>query len=152
MLTRYPHSFFPALSAAVLSMVFSACGPRSDRKVHFGNLRDGAVVESPFRVEMKAENLVVEPATNGVTDGHGHFHIIINSPMPPAPAPIPKDSLHIHYGQGQTETELDLPEGEHALILQFAKGDHVPYDPQIAQQIRIRVTGRKADPAGAVSK
>ena len=152
MLTRHPHPFHPALFAATLTLVFIACGPRSDRKVHFGNLQDGAEVESPFHVDMKAENLVVEPATAGVTDDHGHFHIIINSPMPPAPAPIPKDSLHIHYGQGQTETELDLPEGEHTLILQFAKGDHVPYDPQIAQQIQIRVTGRKANPAGAASE
>lgn len=137
---RNVHPFKQALLTAVAAMVFSACSSGSERKVYFGNLKDGAEVESPFRVEMKTENLVVEPATNGITDGHGHFHIIVDSPMPPTVAPIPKDSMHIHYGQGQTEAELDLPKGVHTLILQFAKGDHVPYDPQIAQEIRVHVT------------
>jgi hypothetical protein len=133
---------------ASLVFLLGACGQKQEaatdtmRKVWFGNLNDGQKVTSPFTVEMKAQNLVVEAAVKGLTDGHGHFHILINSPMPQAPSPIPKDSLHIHYGKGDTVTSLDLPVGEYSLTLQFAKGDHVPYDPQIAQTIRIQVTGR----------
>jgi hypothetical protein len=131
-------------SAVALLSMFAACNKTPPRWVSFKYLTDGAEVESPFTVHMQAENLVVEPATSGVTDGHGHFHIIVNSPMPPPTGPIPVDPQHIHYGQGQTEATLDLPEGEHTLLLQFAKGDHVPYDPQIVQQMRVTVTKRNA--------
>lgn len=123
-------------------LICIGCGDRSHKRVYFGNLEDGSNVESPFRVEMKAENLIVEPATLGVNQGHGHFHILIDVPIAPTKAPIPADAQHIHYGQGQTETVLDLPVGQHTLVLQFATGDHVPYDPQIFQQIQINVTKR----------
>jgi hypothetical protein len=135
-----------ALGVTVLTLSLSACG-KNKGKVHFGNLNDGDEVESPFTVQMVAENLVVEPAANGVVDGHGHFHILVNTPVPMSLDPIPNDAQHIHYGQGQTEAVLDLPEGEHTLILQFAKGDHRPYDPQIAQEIKIRVTHRNVPAA-----
>ncbi len=141
-------------TSAVLACLFSllsGCGQKKEsatepvRKVWFANLTDGQQVTSPFTVEMKAQNLVVEPAANGVTEGHGHFHILINSPLPAAPLPIPKDSVHLHFGKGDTVTTLDLAPGEYDLTLQFAKGDHVPYDPQIAQTAHVQVV--PADPA-----
>ena len=140
-----------ALGVVALTLSLSACG-KNKGKVHFGNLKDGDEVESPFTVEMVAENLVVEAAANGVVDGHGHFHILVNTPVPMSLDPIPNDAQHIHYGQGQTEAVLDLPVGEHTLILQFAKGDHRPYDPQVSQEIKIRVTHRNVPAAekGAV--
>jgi hypothetical protein len=108
-------------------------------RVYFGNLTEGQEVESPFTVQMQAENLVVEPAANGVIKGHGHFHIVIDSPLPPTGEVIPMDSLHHHYGKGQTEATLTLPPGDHTLILQFASGDHIPYDPQVYQEVHIHV-------------
>lgn len=134
------------LAFLLIVPVMAHAAKPSERKVYFANLKNGDKIEMPFKVEMKAEGLVVEPATAGVTDGHGHFHIIINQPMPDTGRPIPKDSLHIHYGNGQTEAELDLDPGDHYLILQFAKGDHIPYHPQIAQHIRITVTKRHQRP------
>jgi len=125
---------------AGVALIFTGCGDNSHKRVYFGNLEDGSNVESPFRVEMKAENLIVEPATLGVNEGHGHFHILVDAPIAPTQAPIPADEKHIHFGQGQTETVLDLPVGQHTLVLQFATGDHVPYDPQVFQQIQINVT------------
>ncbi len=122
----------------------SGCNKGQTRSVSFVQPLNGTEVESPFKVEMKAENLIVEPASEGVTDGHGHFHIIIDSPIPGSTSPIPKDSMHIHYGQGQKEALLDLPAGEHTLILQFAKGDHIPYEPQISQEIKITVKAQSA--------
>ena len=112
--------------------------------VRFGNLVDGQKVVSPFVVKMTAQELVVEPAAAGIREGHGHFHILVDAPAVKAPAPIPFDPQHLHFGKGQTETTLDLPEGEHTLTLQFAKGDHVPYDPPIAQTIHVTVTKAKA--------
>ena len=117
-----------------------ACGGGGGKKVYFGNLEDGSNVESPFKVDMKAENLIVEPATMGVNEGHGHFHIIVDASLASPAEPMSKDAKHIHYGDGQTSTTLDLPVGQHTLILQFAKGDHVPYDPPVYQQIQVNVT------------
>lgn len=95
---------------------------------------------------MKAENLIVEPASLGVNEGHGHFHILVDVPLADIKQPIPKDEMHRHYGQGETETVLDLPVGQHTLVLQFATGDHVPYNPQVFQQIQINVTKQNANP------
>jgi hypothetical protein len=130
-----------------LGLILAACGGGGGKKVYFGNLDDGANVESPFKVQMKAENLIVEPASMGVNEGHGHFHIIVNSSLASPAEPMPKDEKHIHYGDGQTETTLDLPVGQHTLILQFAKGDHVPYDPPIYQQVSVNVTKQNAPAA-----
>lgn len=132
---------------AGLAIICIGCGEGTKKRVYFGNLEDGTIVESPFRVEMKAENLIVEPASLGVNEGHGHFHIIIDKEMPGPGQPIPKDEKHIHYGQGETEAVLDLPVGQHTLILQFATGDHVPYNPQVAQKIQINVTKQNPKPA-----
>ncbi|HLP41168.1 MAG TPA: DUF4399 domain-containing protein [Fibrobacteria bacterium] len=139
--------FKVAWGLGILTLFLSGCGEKNQKRVYFGNLEDGTHVESPFRVEMKAENLIVEPATMGVTDGHGHFHILVDAPLPATGQPIPKDAQHIHYGQGDKETVLDLPVGRHTLILQFATGDHLPYNPQIFQQVGITVTKQNPKPA-----
>lgn len=132
---------------AGLAFVYIGCGDSHQKRVYFGNLEDGSILESPFKVEMKAENLIVEPASLGVNEGHGHFHIIIDANMTPTGQVIPKDEQHIHYGQGQTEDILDLPVGQHILVLQFATGDHIPYDPQVTQRIQINVTKQNPKPA-----
>jgi hypothetical protein len=135
------------LLTAILTTTFGlavlmGCGSRGDKKVYFGNLANFAQLESPFKVEMKAENLIVEPAIMGVKEGSGHFHIIVDGPLSPPGSPIAKNETHIHYGQGESETILDLPVGPHTLVLQFAKGDHIPYDPALVQLINITVTKR----------
>lgn len=128
-----------AIPALGVVLGLMACGG-GDKRVYFTNLQDGANVESPFKVAFKAENLIVEPATMGVTEGHGHFHIIVDGSLASPSEPMNKDATHIHYGDGQSEGVLDLPVGQHTLILQFAKGNHVPYDPPIYQQITVNVT------------
>ena len=132
-------------------LLLTGCGG-GDKKVYFGNLTDGASVESPFKVEMKAENLIVEPATLGVNQGHGHFHIIVDAALASPSEPMPKDAVHLHFGNGQSETTLDLPVGQHTLILQFATGDHVPYDPPIYQQVTVNVTKRNVVDTTAQAK
>lgn len=125
-----------------LAILLVGCSDKSKKRVYFGNLEDGSNVESPFRVVMKTENLIVEPASLGVNEGHGHFHILVDAPLSGSSQPIAKDETHIHYGKGETEAVLDLPVGQHTLILQFATGDHVPYNPQVFQQVQINVTKR----------
>ncbi|MDB5049043.1 MAG: ATPase of the class [Fibrobacteres bacterium] len=137
---KYGNFHWKGLLIAGSAILLAACGGGGNKRVYFGNLEDGSNVESPFKVEMKAENLIVEPATMGVNEGHGHFHIIVDAPLASPSEPMAKDTKHIHFGDGQTSTTLDLPVGQHTLILQFAKGDHVPYDPPIYQQVQINVT------------
>ena len=132
-------------------LVLVLCHKKNEYRVYFKNLTDGAQVESPFKVEMAAENLVVEPAANGVADGHGHFHIIIDSPLAVVGEPVPMDSAHLHFGKGQTEAMLNLSEGDHTLILQFADGSHYPYDPQVSQTVRIHVTRQNLPPMDSTS-
>jgi hypothetical protein len=133
-------------------LCLAACGGGGGKKVYFANLEDGANVESPFKVQMKAENLIVEPASLGVNEGHGHFHILVDAPLASPSEPMVKDAKHIHYGDGQTETTLDLPVGQHTLILQFAKGDHVPYDPPVYQQVTVNVTKQNVADTAAQAK
>lgn len=136
------HLSFGILGWVGSVLILAGCGGKGGKRVYFGNLEDGASVESPLKVQMKAENLIVEPASLGVNEGHGHFHILVDASLAPSSEPIPKDAQHIHYGNGQSEAVLDLPEGKHTLILQFAKGDHVPYDPPLYQQVQVTVTKR----------
>lgn len=136
-----------SLGVAGFCLLLMGCGKGSAKRVYFGNLEDGSNVESPFKVQMKAENLIVEPATMGVTEGHGHFHIIIDAPLASPSEPMAKDEKHMHFGKGETEATLNLPVGQHTLILQFAKGDHVPYDPPVYQQVQVNVTKQNAAPA-----
>jgi predicted small lipoprotein YifL len=137
-------SWLPAIAVVAIAIGLAACGKKGE--VYFANLQDGAEVESPFTVEMGARDLVVEPAANGVGKGRGHFHILVDSPIPSSDDPIVEDEQHIHYSQGETQGVLDLTEGDHTLILLFAKGDHTPYKPEISQEINIRVTRRNPPP------
>lgn len=115
------------------------CNKSETQRVFFKNLADGDHVHSPLTVEMGAENLVVEPAAAGINPGKGHFHILVNKPAVPAPTPIPKDEQHIHYGGGDSVATLDLEPGDYTLVLQFATGDHVSYDPPLIDQVKITV-------------
>ena len=127
----------------VLALIWG-CNSKKSGKVYFGNLTDGDLVVSPVEIEMKAENRVVEPASNGVNLGKGHFHILVDQPMVLAPNPIPKDAQHIHFGKGDTAVILELSPGPHTLTLRFAKGDHVSYDPPIFQEIHVEVLASAA--------
>jgi hypothetical protein len=63
--------------SGIFLMVFTGCNKMGDKKVYFGNLENHSQVESPFKVEMKAQNLIVEPAIMGIREGAGHFHMVL---------------------------------------------------------------------------
>jgi Domain of unknown function (DUF4399) len=106
--------------------------------VGFGNLRDGALLQSPFRVDLSVRGMGVAPA--GVAHPKsGHHHILINQTLPQRVGDtIPFDERHRHFGKGQTSSSLELPPGEHRLRLLFADHEHRPYF-VFSPEIRVRV-------------
>ena len=113
-----------AMILVALSLAAIGCSTEEEARVRFVEPADGATVSSPLRVVMSATDFIVEPAANGVTEGHGHLHIMVDAPCVQARLTVPPDSQHLHFGNGQTETELDLAPGEHFLCLQAADGSH----------------------------
>ena len=97
-------------------------------------------ISSPVKVCLKAHDIVVEPAKNGINAGKGHHHLIINSNLPEdLSQPIGKDRLHIHMGDGSICKELKMAPGKHIIKALFAKGNHVPYNPIMTSAIFITV-------------
>lgn len=91
--------------------------------VKFKSPADGAMVTSPFKVEMAAEGVDIVPAGT-MEEGTGHMHILIDEPFVLPGNVIPSDETHRHYGDGSTSTTLDLAPGEYVLRLQLADGAH----------------------------
>ena len=106
--------------------------------VFFKNIQTGAVLASPFLVEMGVEGMGVEPAGK-VNDLMGHHHIIINSNFIADGDIVPADAKHIHFGGGQTEYQLDLESGNYSLTLQFADGLHQSYGEGMSKTINVTV-------------
>ena len=108
-------------------------------KVVFKNLKDGATISSPFKLEMGTEVIKVDTA-GPVIAGIGHHHLFIDGEDSLAAGTVvPKDSTHIHFGKGQTEYELKLSPGKHKLTLQMADGLHRSYGGRLAATITVNV-------------
>ena len=108
-------------------------------KVEFKNLKNGAAVSSPFKVQMGTEGIKVDTA-GPVIAGVGHHHLLIDAEDSlTAGTMVPKDSTHLHFGKGQTETELKLAPGKHKLTLQFADGLHRSYGGKLSTVITVEV-------------
>ena len=108
-------------------------------KVVFANLKDGATVSSPLKIQMGTIAIRVDTA-GPVVAGSGHHHLIIDGPDSLAAGEmVPKDSIHLHFGKGQTETEIKLSPGKHKLTLQFADGLHRSYGSKLSATIMVNV-------------
>jgi Domain of unknown function (DUF4399) len=108
-------------------------------KVVFKNLKNGATVSSPFKVEMGTEVIKVDTA-GPVIEGVGHHHLLIDAEDSlTAGTMVPKDSTHLHFGKAQTETEVKLAPGKHKLTLQFADGLHRSYGGKLSAVITVNV-------------
>ena len=88
----------------------------------FHQLKNGAVVTSPFLVQFGLSGMGVAPV--GVDTNTGHHHLIIDTKLSPEElkAPIAADAKHVHYGAGQTEAMVTLPPGQHTLQLVLGTG------------------------------
>ena len=130
----------------LLTILVSACQSTTksnekvvtDPSVFFKNIQTGAILTSPFLVEMGVEGMGVEPAGK-VNDLMGHHHIIINSNFIADGDIVPADAKHIHFGGGQTEYQLDLESGNYSLTLQFADGLHQSYGEGMSKTINVTV-------------
>lgn len=108
-------------------------------KISFGNIKDGATVTSPLKIEMVAEGIRVDTA-GPVIAGVGHHHILVDAgDSVETGRVIPMDSAHIHFGKGQTSTELNLSPGRHRITLQFADGLHRSYGSRLTAAVTVLV-------------
>ena len=108
-------------------------------KVLFKNLKEGATITSPYKVQMGTEVMRVDTA-GPVVAGSGHHHLFIDAEDSlTAGTVVPKDSTHLHFGKGQTETEVKLSPGKHKLTLQFADGLHRSYGSKLSNTIMVNV-------------
>jgi len=125
--------------------VVTAHTPPGHARVYFVELKDGAVVESPFRVQFGIQGFGITPAqtTGKMRHTAGHHHLLINVDfLPDMDEPIPRDPDHIHFDAGETETLLELPPGEHTLQLLLGDEDHESHDPPlISERVTITIAG-----------
>ena len=110
----------------------------SEPSVFFKNIQNGAILSSPFLVEMGVEGMEVE-AAGEINALKGHHHIIINSDFIIDGDIVPANAQHIHFGLGQIETTLDLDAGNYSLTLQFADGLHQSYGEGMSKTINVTV-------------
>ena len=113
-------------------------------ETYFTNLKDGAVVESPFLARFGLSMRGLVPA--GKTVGRaGHHHLLINQPLPlDFKKPLPFTDQYIHFGQGQMEKMVDLPPGKYELRLLLADQGHIPYF-VYSKPLTVTVSKRKLD-------
>lgn len=108
-------------------------------KVLFSNLKDNAIISSPFTLQMGVEAMHIDSA-GLVRPSSGHHHLIIDGPDSLATGIIvPKDSVNIHFGNAQIEYELKLTPGKHKLTLQLADGLHRSYGSKLAASVTVHV-------------
>ena len=107
--------------------------------VYFKNLKDGATVSSPLKVEFGVDGIALDTA-GALKPNSGHHHLLIDAGDSIAAGTIvPKDSTHLHFGKAQTETTITLTPGKHRLALQYADGIHRSYGSQLAAAITVDV-------------
>jgi len=130
----------------LFAIVISACqsSTNTNKKaviepsVFFKNIQNGAILSSPFIVEMGVDGMEVEPSGK-INTNKGHHHIIINKTFIEDGQIIPVDKQHIHFGGGQTQTKLNLEAGNYSLTLQFADGMHQSYGEKMSKTINVTV-------------
>lgn len=132
-----------AVAAATLLPAFAANAQMpapAGAGVYFINLKDGATVTSPFKIQFGLTGMGIAPA--GIErDRTGHHHLLVDARLTDeaAKAALPMDAQHLHFGGGQTETMVTLPPGRHTLQLVLGDFSHVPFNPPITSPV-ITVT------------
>jgi hypothetical protein len=108
-------------------------------RVFFKNLKNGATVKSPVKIEFGVEGIGLDTA-GAIKPASGHHHLLIDAGDSIAAGTlVPKDSTHLHFGKAQTSAEVKLAPGEHQLTLQYADGIHRSYGAKLAATIKVKV-------------
>lgn len=115
--------------------------PDFQPNAHFTNLRDGAVVRSPFLVKFGLSMRGIVPAGKTAGDA-GHHHLLINQSLPlDFGKALPFTDQYMHFGKGQMETVLSLKPGTYSLTLLLANQGHIPYF-VYSKPVRVTVEAR----------
>ncbi len=108
-------------------------------KVFFKNIKDGATVSSPLKIEMGVSGIQLDSA-GAIKAGSGHHHLLVDAgDSIPEGIIVPKDSTHYHFGNAQTEADIKLTPGKHRLTLQYADGIHRSYGSKLASSVTVNV-------------
>ena len=133
-----PHETMNHSSASNVAIPGLPAVPEGAR-VFFKNIKNGAMLSSPFKAEFGVENIKVDTA-GPIVAGSGHHHLFINAADSlAAGSMVPADSSHIHFGRGQTEYELSLKPGKYKLTLQYADGMHRSYGSKLSATVNVTV-------------
>ena len=108
-------------------------------KVYFKNLKEGATVTSPVKVEMGVDKMSLDTANGKIKPASGHHHLLIGLDSIAAGTVVPKDSTHLHFGNAQSQAEVKLSPGKHKLTLQFADALHRSYGSKLTSSVTINV-------------
>lgn len=136
-MTRTPRATMAALAVGA-ALVLAACGngeratpgsrPASTAEIEILEPEPGAVVgadEVTVRIEL-SEARIVEETTTEVRPDEGHVHLTLNGET-------------ITLLGGLEETIEDLEPGTYVLEVEFAAGDHAPFDPRVIQSTTFTV-------------
>ncbi len=108
-------------------------------KVFFKNIKDGATVVAPLKIEMGVSGIKLDSA-GAIKPGSGHHHLLVDAgDSIPQGIVVPKDSTHYHFGNAQTSVEIKLTPGNHRLTLQYADGIHRSYGNKLASSVTVNV-------------
>lgn len=130
------------LTMLLVASITAAHSPPEGARVYFIELKDGAVVESSFKVKFGIEGFGITPAGTTGKRRHtaGHHHLLVDvEKLPDMEDAIPRDAQHIHFDQGETEVMLELPPGRHTLQLLLGDEKHEPQDPPLLSD-KINIT------------
>ena len=132
-----------AVAEARAADLAEATKPHADAgpAVYFVNIKDGAVVTSPFRVVFGVYGMGVAPALVDKPNT-GHHHLLVDTELTHEEMQfaIPNDAQHIHFGTGATENVLTLPAGRHTLQLVFGDMNHELHKPNPLMSQKITIT------------
>ena len=130
-------SYGPALAARIRVNVV-ATPPL--RVVSFVNVKDGATLSSPARLELSVEGFPYSPPGTDVLDKtRGHFHVIVDDDPVLTGTVIPDDGTHMMCARAARELTVPLSPGPHSLTVQLADAAHASYGPRLSTTIKVRV-------------
>jgi len=132
------------LAVAALLLVWVLTGgagaqaPRATVKILFPN--EGGVVQAgDVTVAMTNTGPRLVPADDSHTVRTGHFHIYLDKVPEHVGRPIPKGVEGIFHTADRTFTLKGITPGLHTLILVWAHGDHIPFNPWVSDTIMFEV-------------
>ncbi len=116
--------------ALVSLMAAAACGGSAPEgpRVFFVQPADGALVQSPVRLEFGAQDFRIAAKPEGTpTESRpdlGHHHVAIDADCLPPGTEIPSAAPWVHFGDGKNIIDMQLPPGPHRLTAQVGDDLH----------------------------